>query len=210
MDRAGSNLYDFNAKRAGISSICKFRSAAPLHVAYQSTQLNLAEEFLAHHRHARLVTISLGANDLFLLVDSCASAPNPGQCIEQGLPGLSQTIATNIATSLADLRATGFGGVIVVVNYYSLDYSDAATTGVTEYVNQALSAPAMAYGAVVADVFTAFKNAASSPAAGGKTCSAGLLNASPQDQFACDVHPSQSGQLLIARTVARTFAATHH
>jgi len=184
-----------------------FRSTAPLHVAYQATQLDFARDFLRHHRNARLVTISLGANDLFLLENSCASAPDPAQCIGQGLPGALQTIATNMATALADLRATGFGGVIVVVNYYSLDYSDAAGTGVTEYLNQALTAPASAFGAVVADVFTAFKNAASTPAAGGKTCNAGLLNASPQNQFACDVHPSQSGQRLIARTVAKAFAA---
>jgi hypothetical protein len=32
----------------------------------------------------------------------------------------------------------------------------------------------------------------------------GLLNASPQNQFACDIHPSQSGQKLIARTVEQT------
>lgn len=206
----GETTGSFLSSTAPDNGCREFRSTAPLHVAYQSTQLNFARSFLSHHRNVRLVTISLGANDLFLLEGSCASAPDPAQCVAQGLPAVLQTIATNMAAALADLRAIGFGGVIVVVNYYSLDYSNAATTGITEYLNQALSTPAAAYGAIVADVFTAFKNATSSPAAGGKTCSAGLLNASPEDQFACDVHPSQSGQRLIARTVARAFAAARH
>jgi len=35
----------------------------------------------------------------------------------------------------------------------------------------------------------------------------GLLNASPANQFTCDVHPSQSGQMLMGKVVAQTFAA---
>jgi hypothetical protein len=53
----------------------------------------------------------------------------------------------------------------------------------------------------VADLFTAFRTAASLFT--GKTCNAGLLNASPQNQFLCDVHPSQSGHRLIAQAIAR-------
>jgi hypothetical protein len=52
------------------------------------------------------------------------------------------------------LRATGFGGAIVITNYYSLDYSDAAGTGLTALLNGALEASAAAYGAVVADLGT--------------------------------------------------------
>ena len=86
-------------------------------------------------------------------------------------------------------------------------YSDAAGTGLTLLLNQAITAPAAADHAVVADVFDAFKVAASTPFAGGNTCKAGLLNASPQNQFLCDVHPSQSGQQLLAHTVENTYAA---
>lgn len=39
------------------------------------------------------------------------------------------------------------------------------------------------------------------------TCRAGLLNASPQNQFLCDVHPSQSGQQLLSDTVEATYQA---
>ena len=95
----------------------------------------------------------------------------------------------------------------MIVNYYSLDYSDPAGTGLTQALNQAITAFAHANGAVVADVFTAFRSVANA-FAGGKTCNAGLLNALPQNQLLCDVHPSQSGQRLIGQTVADTFRAT--
>ena len=184
-----------------------FRAEFPLHVAYSSTQLDFARSFLLSHRGVRLVTIGLGANDLFILEDACAADPNPQLCIAAGLPALLATVAANMATILAELRATGFGGVIVIVNYYSLDYSDPAGTGVTQLLNQAITAPAQAFGAVVADVFTAFQKAVANPLVGGKTCNAGLLNADPQNQALCDVHPSQSGQQLIAKTIARAYQA---
>jgi lysophospholipase L1-like esterase len=192
----------------GADNGCRaFRAAFPLHVAYSSTQLTFAKSFLTGHRHVRLVTIGIGANDLFLLEKTCTTDPNPPQCIDMGLPATLAEVASNIATILADLRATGFGGVIVIVNYYSLDYSDPVGTKITELLNQAITAPAKAWGAIVADVFTAFQKAVANPGIGGKTCKAGLLNVDPQDQTLCDVHPSQSGQQLIAKTVARAYTA---
>jgi lysophospholipase L1-like esterase len=155
----------------------------------------------------RLVTITLGANDGFLLEDGCVSQPDPTGCIRAGVPALLATVEGNLQTILADLRATGFGGAIVITNYYSLDYSDAAATGLTALLNGALAAPAAAYGAVVADLFTAFKTVASSRPFGGKTCNTGLLNASVHSQLSCDVHPSQSGHRLIAQTITRAFRA---
>jgi lysophospholipase L1-like esterase len=182
-----------------------FRSAFPLHVPYSSTQIAFATDYLRHHRSVRVVTIGIGANDLFLLEDSCATNPNPTECIDAGLPSVLASVGTNMAQILLDLRSTGYGGEIVIVNYYSLDYSDAANTEITQLLNQAVAAPANSFGAVVADVFSAFQKVVSNPVIAGKTCNAGLLNVNPQDptQATCDVHPSQSGQRLIAETVAR-------
>jgi lysophospholipase L1-like esterase len=179
-----------------------FRAAFPLHLAYTSTQLEFATGFLQANPNTRLVTIGLGANDIFLLELACFGDP---VCIGNGLPQVLATISSNMDTILSGLRATGFHGVLMVVNYYSLDYSDPAGTAGTVLLNRAVTAPAAAHGAIVADVFTAFQAAAST--AGGKTCRAGLLNASPQNQFTCDVHPSQSGQQLIAATVEDAFRA---
>jgi len=184
-----------------------FRAEFPLHVMSVSSQLDFATTFLSTHRETRLVTIDLGANDAFLLEDACASASNPQACIDEGLPALLASVEANMQTILADLRATGYDGAIIVVNYYSLDYTDATQTALTQLLNQALSAPAPNYGAVVADVFTAFQTVASKRAA-GKTCQAGLLNVDPQNQLLCDVHPTQSGQRLMAQTIARAYAAS--
>ena len=80
----------------------------------------------------------------------------------------------------------------------SLDYSDTNETAITTALNQTLAAASAQPRTVVADVFTAFQ-AAAGPAR-GHTCNVGLLNASPQNQFTCDIHPSQAGQKLIAHT----------
>ena len=93
-------------------------------------------------------------------------------------------------------------------HYFSLDYSDAAQTGLTMALNQALAGAAAANGAVVADAFTAFQQIAyARPFANGNTCRAALLNGSPQSALACDVHPSLSGQRLLAKTVAAAYRA---
>lgn len=182
-----------------------FRATFPLHVAYSSTQIGFAAKYLRKHRDLRLVTITLGANDLFLLQAGCASDPNPPLCLQTGVPTVLATVAANIETILRDVRATGYDGAIVVTNYYSLDYSDADVTGLITDLNKAIAAHAGAYRAGVADLFTAFRNVAESRF-GGKTCVAGLLNASPQGQGQCDVHPSQSGHRLIAQAIAHASA----
>ncbi len=180
-----------------------YRNLYPLHADYKSTQLEFATAYLKSHREVRLVTIMLGANDGFLLEAACASNPNPEQCILDGAPALLATVAGNIETTLAHLRATGYAGAIVLMNYYSLDYSDAAGTALTADLDAAIAAPADAYGAVVADVFTAFKTVASNPAFGGKTCNTGLLNPDVYNPFVCNDHPAQTGHRLIAKTIAR-------
>jgi lysophospholipase L1-like esterase len=200
----GETTASFLSATADDNGCRHFRSLAPLHVPYGSTQSDFALAFLASHRQTRLVTILLGANDVFLLENACAGDLG---CIVNGLPQVLASVSANMATILNEIRGGGFRGVIVVENYYSLDYSDATGTGITELLNQAVAAPAAAFGAVVADVFTAFEIAASNPLAGGQTCKAGLLNASPQNQWTCDVHPSQSGQQLIARAVEAAYAA---
>jgi len=181
-----------------------FKFLAPLHLNYSSTQGQYARAFLKNRPETRLVTLMVGANDLFLLQQNCANDPT---CIAAGLPAVLNAVGTNVATILGQIRSSGYKGIIVVVNYYSTDYSDVFFTQIIQQLNQTLAAAAQVEGAVVADVFTAFQIVASNPLAPGKTCNAGLLNASAQDQFTCDVHPSQSGQKLIAKTVVDAFRA---
>jgi lysophospholipase L1-like esterase len=179
-----------------------FRKTFPLHVSYSGTQLEFAKRYLKSHRNVRLVTITLGSNDGFLLEASCNLDPT---CILAGLPA----IGNNIGTILSDLRATGYDGAIVLTNYYSIDYTDIPFTELTAALNAAIAAPAASYGAVVADVFTAFQQAAVpfTNSLGNNTCQAGLLNVTnpiaAAPPYACDIHPSQSGHQLIAETIAR-------
>jgi lysophospholipase L1-like esterase len=180
--------------------------SAPLHVSYTGTQLQFATTFLRAHPNTKLLTIGLGVNDAFLLENSCSSAPNPQMCIATGLPGVLSSISSNMNLTLHSLRSTHFDGVLMVVNYDSLDYSDPVGTELTRQLNQAVTSAVRQVGALVADAFSAFQTATSPPLAGGSSCKAGLLNASPGNQFTCDVHPSQSGQQLLARTVQDAYA----
>jgi lysophospholipase L1-like esterase len=201
----GETTGSFLSSTAPDNGCRAYRAEFPLHVAYGGTQLAFAQQYLKTHSDVKLVSITLGANDGFLLENSCASAADPTACIEAGLPAVLTAVATNMATILADLRATGYGGVIVVNNYYSTDYSDPAGTELTKLLDKAIVTPTAAYGAVVANLFTAFNTIASASAFGGKTCNAGLLNASVANQLLCDVHPSQSGHMIIAQTIGRAY-----
>jgi lysophospholipase L1-like esterase len=191
----------------GADNGCRaFRASFPLHISYASTQLDFATNFLVTHKQTRLVTIGLGSNDFFLLEMSCNADVT---CIEAGLSQALATLSLNMGTILSRLRGTGFRGVLIVVNYYSPDYNNFLETALVNLINQTLANVASAHGAVVADAFTAFQKAASTSFAGGNTCKAGLLNVNPSDatQTSCDVHPSQSGQQLLADTVEATYRA---
>lgn len=185
----------------GADNGCRlFKAHFPLHTSYSGTQLDFATAFLNAHPNTKLVTIQLGANDAFLLQNSCNNDP---ACVGAGLPAVLGSISTNMDAIFRTLSAAHFNGRLIVVNYYSLDYADAAGTAVTQLLNQAIASHAHADGAIVADAFSAFQQ--SSASASGHTCAAGLLNASPQDQFVCDVHPSQSGQELLAQAVVDAY-----
>lgn len=178
-----------------------YRSLVPLHAAYSSTQMDFAVEFLKSHPETKLVTIDIGVNDVLLLEDQCS---NDSACIAAGLPQVLTGVTTNLGTILSELRRAGFQGMLVVVNYYSVDYSDVNVTNVFASLNEAIAMAASRAAVPVADVFTAFRDIAT--ATMGQTCKAGLLKASPANEFTCDIHPSQTGQQLIARTVAQTIA----
>ena len=195
---------------------CKgYRELYRLHVDYQGTQLEFATRYLRSHPEVRLVTLTLGANDGLLLEISCADIPNPTParveaCIEAGAPAVFAKVAENIGTILANLRATGYGGAIILTNYYSTDYSDSTQPGITELtaaLNAAIAAPAQAYGAAVADVFTVFRTVASDPTFGGQTCKTGLLNPDVYTPNLCNIHPARTGHWLIARTIAHALQA---
>ena len=175
----------------------RFRSIAPLHVAYTGAQLAFAVAYLQSHANTGLVTIDIGANDLFLLQRSCAGAADAAACVATGLPAVVQAVATNLGTIYAAIRGAGYGGAIVALTYYVLNYNDPAQVAAIGAINSAVAGATTQAGGRVASGFAAFQEEAVD--AGGSSCTAGLLIALPTGS--CDIHPSETGRELLAEAI---------
>ena len=169
-----------------------YRTAYPLHKDYSGTQLAFAVKFLRAHPQTRLVTLMIGANDGFLCQETTAD-----QCASE-LPGVLAQIGNDVARTLATIRGrAGYQGQIVIVNYYSLDYSSAAQNASSRALNAAMDKAAAPYAVQTANGYKIFARAAAS--SGGDSCAAGLLTTLTGG--GCGVHPSARGQQLLARVV---------
>jgi lysophospholipase L1-like esterase len=164
-----------------------YRDQFPLHVSYRGSQLHYAVETLDDGPRVRLVTLQIGANDLFVCL-------NTGQCgTPAGLQALSDRVEENVDFILGELRDEGeYSGRIAVVTYYALDYTDPVSVAASQAVNQAMIAAAADHGAVVADGFGAFRWRALE--AGGSAIAAGLV-------YPGDIHPTAEGHRLLATAV---------
>ena len=100
-----------------------YRTEYPLHVQYPDTQMRYALKYLAVHRHTRLVTIDIGANDAFLCqettADACASTAKFQAVLQE-----FQANLTTIYTLIRDVAH--YHGLLVALTYYSISYSDPA------------------------------------------------------------------------------------
>jgi lysophospholipase L1-like esterase len=139
----------------------------------------------------------IGANDGFLCqattADKCASE----------LPGVLTKISANVKTILSQIRgAGGYRHQIVIVNYYSTDYTDPVQNAQSQALNQAMDSAAKPFHVAIADGYGTFQRAAAQ--AGGNTCAAGLLTTLTTG--GCGVHPSVAGQELLAGAVERVIS----
>jgi lysophospholipase L1-like esterase len=176
-----------------------YRTLFPLHAQYQGTQMDYALHYLAAHKHTRLVTIDIGANDAFLCQETTQDV-----CTSRAeLAGVANQIATNLATIFRELRGAGYTGPIVALEYYSLSYNDAAAEAGAQFLNNVIAGVTAANGGIVADGFSAF--AGPSAAFGGDPCAAGLLIKLPDGT--CNIHPSPAGQKLLAGAIAKAIGA---
>lgn len=170
-----------------------YRAAFPLHVSYSGAQLAYAVDYLRSHPQTRLVTIDIGANDLFL-----CKVTTPDHCTGPELLATLSKVSHHVATIVATLRQQAhYADDLVLVSYYSLDYRDPRDLAEVLALNAALVTPSGRYGLKIADGFGAFLRAAA--VAGGDTCAAGLLVKLPDGT--CDVHPSGYGHHVLARAV---------
>ena len=210
-----SNLFSpplnvFNASCPGETSSSLISGARPdngcrdyrqfigaLHVSYPGSQLQYAQSHVAANPQTKFVSLTIGANDIGLLHDSCSARMPPmavNACFIQGLPSLLVTLRNNLTAIYAGLRVAGFTGQFVAVTYYSADYRDLLATGTVAAVDGVLADVTRAFGGTVADGFGAFATAAAP--FGGDSCKAGLLIQRTVDT--CDIHPSPAGAALLA------------
>jgi lysophospholipase L1-like esterase len=193
-----------NASAPNLGCESAYRKAFPLHVAYKGSQLAFAVSFLRKHRDVKLVSLMIGANDLFL----CQNTTKDG-CASELNATLAQ-IGRNVRTILSAVRNRAhYAGQLAIVNYYSLNYStdpaDATLTAVDRLLNKTVDAAAKPFHAVDADGFGQFE--AQSFRFGADPCSAGLLTltqATPVRK--CGIHPSYAGQSLLAAALASVIA----
>jgi lysophospholipase L1-like esterase len=178
----------------------RFVAGFPLHAAYTGAQLAFATAYVQSHPKTRLISITVGANDLFLLQKACAAKdPAPAKvlaCTVAGLPALLTSLSQNLATIYGTLRAAGYHGKLVAVTYYALDYANALEVSVITALDGVTAAVTRQFGGVVADGFAAFQ--APAAASGGNSCAAGLLIVVSASPLICDVHPSPKGRDVLA------------
>ncbi len=170
-----------------------YRTLYPLHVHYQGTQMQYALRYLAVHRHTKLVTIDIGANDVFL----CQETTTDGCTSTTELQGVLNEIQTNLTAIYTQLRDVAhYHGLLVALTYYSLSYAPGQVAG-TELLDSVIASVTEKFGGKVADGFTAFEGP--SLAAEGSPCAAGLLIKLPGGT--CNIHPSPAGHLLLAQAI---------
>ena len=191
--RAPSNGCETNAQGAP-----GYRAQFPLHVSYQGAQLSFAVRYLRQHPATRLVTIGIGANDLFrcqeLTADHCGGSDLA--------PALAQVTA-NLDAILGALRNQArYRYTLVVLTYYANKYDDPASVAPIEALDAAMTGPAARYHALLADGFAAFRAAAAR--FGGGTCAAGLRVKLASG--GCDLHPTALGDQVLARAITAAIA----
>jgi len=176
------------------------QAGLPLFIPYSGTQMDYAVNYLLNNPNPEFVTINIGGNDLGLLQETCKFDLT---CELAGLPDLLAAYGQSLLTIFTNIRVqAGYQGPIVLLTYYVFNYQDPVQVGAFTELNGIASGIATAFGAKIADGFTAFL-VATIPF-GGDSCAAGLLVKLPNGT--CDTHASLAGQELLAHTVLQVAA----
>ena len=173
-----------------------YRKLFPLHVKYSGSQLAYAVNYLRENRNVRLVSLMIGANDLFL----CQEQTSDGCLNSREQQATFAKVSSNVRKILSAIRnKAGYRGQIALVNYYSLDYSSPQINAIVSGLNEALDKPGKPFGVLIANGFVEFQSG--SRIFGGDPCKAGLLTS--LSTGSCGVHPSYSGQALLGQAVLK-------
>ena len=190
------------------------------------SQLAAAEAVLAADDNVKLITLTIGANDIFLCPDSV-----PPSCIQEKLGQW----AVNVNQIIARLRAAAPGVPIVAMNYYSPDlafwlttpepFQDAYLEGVLDFAatgNAFIGSIYAALGVPVVDVSDAFKTFETEgqvPKNVKEVCQLTLMCEKERGTYILsdydpltpgpqtDIHPSNRGHATIAKAFEKLIKA---
>jgi lysophospholipase L1-like esterase len=194
-----------------LAPIPPFKATYGLHTNYTGAQMDFAESQLQANKHIDLVTLSIGANDVLLVLPQLAQCGADTTCSQNVLGPVLQSYAKNLAVTLSRIRSH-YRGTLIMTKYYSpapaLDGLAVAVNNVMTQVAAQLAMqpdfPAIQF----ADGFTAFQLA--SALFHGDACQAGLLiRLPPSAPTPCDIHPSPLGRDLLAATVELAMGDNH-
>ena len=167
----------------------------------EGNQLAQALVFLrAHSSTTRLITITIGGNDL----TPCLPQADPATCAQTAL----STLAVNLRQSLTKVRAAAPTAKIIVTNYYDpylalwFTNPELATLSTTlqAALNDTVASVTSQTGGATADVATAFKSTDTALVQGVPVNVATIC----QLTWMCtgnDDHPNDAGYTVIATTV---------
>jgi lysophospholipase L1-like esterase len=183
-----------------------FKASIGLHTNYTGAQMDFAASQFSTNSHLNLVTLSIGANDVLLVLPQLEQCGTNTTCAQNVLGPVLQTYGGNLAQILTRIRAQ-YKGTLILMKYYSpsplLDSVTMALNSVMTQVATQLSSQPGFSPVIFADGYTAFQLA--SALFNHDACQAGLLirlpPSSPPPPSPCDVHPSPLGRDLLAATV---------
>jgi lysophospholipase L1-like esterase len=187
------------------STVPPFKALNLLRVNYSGSQMDFALDQVKHNKNINLVTLNIGANDVFLVLPALLECRTDQTCAGNVLGPVLNKYASNLEEILTGIRKH-YQGQLVVMTYYSpapeLDgVAVAVNNTMTAVVNQ-LNAQKHFADVLLVDAFIPFQ--VLSAGANHDACQAGLLirlPATPPPPQPCDIHPSEYGRNVLAATV---------
>jgi lysophospholipase L1-like esterase len=190
-----ASLINASAPSNGCENV--YRKKYPLHVRYKGSQLAYALSFLRAHRDVKLVSLMIGANDLFI----CQNTTKDGCAAPAEQAAVFAKVAGNVRRILSAIRNQAhYRGQLAIVNYYSLNYTSAFINNASLGLNKAMDVPAKPFHVVIANGYGELK--AASLRSGSNPCTAGLLTQLGKPGT-CGVHLSYAGEALLAEALLK-------
>ena len=185
-----------NGCENALGSKVGYRTLYPLHVKYTGSQLAYAVKYLRTHANVRLVSLMIGFNDFYL----CQATTKDSCLATSELKPLLAKITRNVHTIVSAIRTQAhYHGQLIIVHYYSLNYSVSLINKIVSAVNAAQDAGAAPFHFKVADGYGMFRGQTRDFA--GDSCAAALITRLSAGK--CGVHPTFAGQSLLAEAVLR-------